>query len=155
MLEGMIQDHAHALGDGLILQMDSVDAAVDHVVMLRGTVDVPIVAGIGGKPPAAEPVGRVGQKIAVAPHAADRRSVLERRRLLGQERHAALPPQHAIHGVFIVERYPTADLDMTAELAVRHLRPERKQEVAEAPGGAAGADGAVARVRVPHGASAM
>ena len=44
------------------------------------------------------------------------------------------------------------DLQMLGELAVRHLGPERKQEIAEAPGGAAGAGGAVARIgRAPGG----
>src|SRR5580692_1550257 len=41
---------------------------------------------------------------------------------------------------------------MTGEIAVRYLRPEWKQKVAEAPGGAAGAGGAVARIgRAPGG----
>ncbi|MGC2314890.1 MAG: hypothetical protein WA615_00040, partial [Bradyrhizobium sp.] len=68
MLKGMIQDRAHALGDGLVLQMDAVDSAETQVVTLRGAVDVLIVACVSGKPPAAEPVGCVGQKIVAAPH---------------------------------------------------------------------------------------
>src|ERR1700730_5742052 len=146
MLEAVIEDRAHALGHGLVLQMDALDAAVERVAALAGASHAPVVARFRRKPEAAEPIGGVGQKIVAPPHAADRRAVLECRRSLRHRRQAALPPQHAIHGVLVVERYPAAHLQMTGEIAVRYLRPEWKQKVAEAPGGAAGAGGAVARI---------
>src|SRR6185437_12963474 len=44
MFESMIQNRPHAFGDGLILQMNALDAAVDRVVVLRGAVHAPVVA---------------------------------------------------------------------------------------------------------------
>jgi hypothetical protein len=38
MLEGVVGDRPHALGDGLILQMDAVDPAVDRVAALGRAV---------------------------------------------------------------------------------------------------------------------
>src|SRR5215475_2711953 len=114
----MIQDWAHALGDSLVLKMDAINSTVDHIVTLCGPVQSPIVARMRGKPPAAEPVGRVRQKMVTAPHAADRCSVFEGRHLLRHGRYAVLPPQHAVHSVFIIKRDPSAYLKMTAELSV-------------------------------------
>src|SRR5580658_6192615 len=110
MLEAVIEDRTHALGYGLVLQMDAVDAAVDRVVVLRSAVHAPVVARIRRKPEAAEPIGGVGQKIVAPSHAADWRAVLERRRFLRHRRYAALPPQHAVHGVLVIERHPAAYL---------------------------------------------
>src|SRR5215472_2490683 len=52
VLESVVDDSAHALGDRLILQMDAVNAAVDRVGALRLAVDPPIVALVGGQAPA-------------------------------------------------------------------------------------------------------
>src|SRR5215472_13305937 len=139
----MIQNRTHAFGDGLVLQMDALDSAVDDVVMLSGPVHAPVIACIRCKPPAAEPVGGVGEKIVAPSHAADWRAVLETRRLLGHGRCAARPPQHTVHGVLIVERQPSADLHVLPNFAIRHLRPEREDEVAEAPGDPAGTGRAI------------
>ena len=40
MFQRVIEDRPHALGDGLVLQMDALDAAVDGAVMLGGAVYV-------------------------------------------------------------------------------------------------------------------
>ena len=136
MLPFVIGDRAHALGDRLVLQVDAVDAAVDRVVLLGGAIDAPVVARIRRHPPASQPVGRVGQHLAAAAGAADRRAVLEGRLRQRHRRRPAFPPQVAEHRVAVVERHPAARVHVAAELAVGRLRPERKQEVAEAPVGA-------------------
>src|SRR5262249_11217830 len=129
----MVQNRAHAFGDGLVLQMDAVDSAVNDILMLSSPVHAPVVTCIRCEPPAAEPVGRIGQKIVAASHAANWRAVLEPRRLLSHGRYTALPPQHTVHGVLIIKRDPSTDLHMLPYVAVRHLSPERKYKIAETP----------------------
>src|SRR5205085_2464009 len=78
--------------------------------------------------------------------AADRPAILEGRLRLRQRRYAALPAQETEHRVAVIERHPGARMDVTAELAVGGLAPERKQEVGEAPVGAIRTRRAVAGV---------
>src|ERR1700736_2266379 len=101
MLERVVGDGPHALGDCLILQMDAVYPAVDRVAALSGAVDPPVVAGVRCEPPTAEPVCRVWQELVAASCAADRPAVLKGRLRLGQRRYAALPPQEAEHRVAV------------------------------------------------------
>src|SRR5258708_36233169 len=115
MLPRVIGDRSHALGDRLILQMDAVDPAVDRVAALGSAVDAPIVACVRGKPPAAEPVGRVREEFVAAPGAADRRAVLEGGLRLRQRRYAGLPAQETQQRVAVVERHPGTSIDRTAE----------------------------------------
>ena len=146
MLPFVVGDRPHALGDRLVLQVDAVDAAVDGVALLGRAVDPPVVARVRRHPPASQPVRRVGQHLVAAPCAADRRAVLESRLRQRHRRRAAFPPQVAKHRVAVVERHPAARMHVAAELAVGRLRPERKQEVAEAPVGPAGPGLAIAGV---------
>src|SRR5947199_6051622 len=156
MLERMVRDRAHALRDRLILQVDAVYPAIDRVAALGGTVHTPIVARVGGKPKAPEPIGAVRQKLVAASGAADRPAILEGRLRLRQCRYAALPAQEAEHGVAVIERDPAARMHVTAELAVGGLAPERKQEVGEPTVAAVRARGAVDGVlRAPGGIGDM
>src|SRR5437016_8400818 len=117
MLERVVRDRPHALGDRLILQMDAVDPAVDRVAALGCAVDPPIVARVSGKPKAAEPICAVRQILVGASGAADWPAVLEGRLRLRQRRYAALPAQETEHRVAVVERYPGARMHVTAERA--------------------------------------
>ena len=73
MLEVVLGDRAHAFGDRLVLQMDVVNAAVDRVGALGLAIDAPVVACVGGEPPAAEPIGGVGEKFEIGSRTAERR----------------------------------------------------------------------------------
>jgi hypothetical protein len=53
---------AHALGDGLVLEMDTVDAGV-ALGALHLAIDQVIVGGVGRKPPPPQPVRGVGQEL--------------------------------------------------------------------------------------------
>src|ERR1700694_6190154 len=110
------------------------------------------MSGVPRGPPTAEPVCRVGQELVAAPGATDWRTVLERRLRLRHRRCAALPPQETEHRVAVVERHPGTRMHVTAELAVRCLAPEGKQEVGEAPIGTIRSGRAVGGVlRAPGG----
>ena len=64
-----------------------------------------------------------------------------------------MPPEIDEHGVVVVERHPGARVDVLADLALRLLRPERHEEIGEAPVGPAGAGIAIGGVGVPQGMS--
>src|SRR6516165_5706461 len=132
MLEPMVNDRTHALGDRLILQVDAVYAAVDCVAALGGTIDSPVVARVRCEPPTAEPFRRIGKERVAAPRPADRCAILENRLWQRDRRDAALPPQITEHRVTVVERDPGARVDVTAKLTIGRLGPEGKQEVREA-----------------------
>src|SRR5215475_8243658 len=146
MLAGVVNDRTHAFGDRLILQKDTIDAAVDEVLLLGGAIQSPVVAFFRGHAPATEPIGGIGQELVAAPRATDRPAVLEGRLRQRHRRDGALPPQKAKHRMLIVERHPSTGMHMAAELAVGRLRPKWKQEIAETPVGLAGLCLAIAGV---------
>src|SRR6185295_17772191 len=129
MLAGVVDDRTHTFGDGLILEVDALDAAVDGIALLGGAVHAPVVARICRHPPTAEPVGRIRQKLVAAARAADRPTILEGRLRQRHRRGGALPPKEEEHRVGVVERHPGTCMHVTAELAVRRLRPKWKQEI--------------------------
>ena len=72
MLKPVVGNRPHALGDRLVLKVNTLDPTVDRIPLLRGAVDLPIVTWIGRQPEASEPVRRVRQKFVAAFCAADR-----------------------------------------------------------------------------------
>src|SRR4029077_4755197 len=152
MLNSVVGDRPHALGDCLVLTVNTLDPTEDRILLLRGAVDLPIVTWIGRQPEASEPVRRVRQKFVAAFCAADRPSVLEYRLRLRHRRHAAFPPKEEEHRMAVVKRPPSPSIHIPAEFARRLLGPERKHEVPKAPIGVARAGWPVGCVlRAPGG----
>jgi hypothetical protein len=93
VLEGVIGDRPHALGDSLVLQMDAIDPAIDRVAALGLAVHSPVVAFVGGEAKATEPFRGVRQEHVAASGAADQPAVLEGGLRLRLRRNTALPAQ--------------------------------------------------------------
>jgi hypothetical protein len=59
---GAVNDGSHALSDGLILQMDTIDAR-EALGALHFAVDAIVVRRVGSEPSLAQPVRGVGQEL--------------------------------------------------------------------------------------------
>src|SRR5215471_10251373 len=77
MLELVVDDWHHALGDRLVLQVDAVDLRVDLVSLLSRAIQAPVIALIVLHASPAEPVGGVGKHLVAAAGAADWSAVFE------------------------------------------------------------------------------
>src|SRR5690348_9566283 len=116
-------DPTHALGDRLVLQVNTINAAVDGAAALRRSIDLPVIVWVGREPPTSVPVCGIGEEFVHAPGATDSGAVLACRRRSGQCGITTLPPQKTKHRMVIVHRHPGTRMHMTGELAVRCLRP--------------------------------
>ena len=149
MLEAMVGDRPHALGHRLVLHVDVVDAGIGRVGVLGLAVDPPVVRFAVLETPAAMPVGRVRLVAMAEAEAGKRRAVLLDR---ADGPLAPVPRQMDEHRVRVVHRHPGADIDLMRKLALRRLRPERQEEIGEAPIGPAVAGLAVRGIgRAPIG----
>jgi len=131
VLEVVVGDRAHALGHCLVLHDDAFDPR-EAAVALLVAVDQVVVLGVLHRPPAAEPVGRVGLHRQAARSRAGKGIALA---VDAGMRAPAFPDDVEHHGVPVVHRDPGAVSDLVAERAFGRDRPERKHEVCDAPVG--------------------